>query len=433
MVNILPSAEISGESSSTRDIYSRRSRSAFAGAPAACRTVRPDPQARRLFRIVDGPSGVRDPVAVTRRSEYSRLLNSCRHRGANEGCRCEGSTTVSPALSHAGSYARWTGLVFGRGADFREGPTHSQFDKEKKGGLVEQGRANWQTNKGLDLGQNWPCTPPAAPAPQRNISAGTFTRFSRPAARTAGTGREGQAEVLAAFKIGLVPCKWKFPGGKNFQAETPITISTPARSILGGHRAVRAPAVANMGEREREPQSCTSAFPPRPPRRSSMSAPGRLAPPGPMNAPIVASISANCDSEERRRRRGADGAGGLIGAPARYSRIPALLCPRPAAGGTMGRVAPRGPASNRMLALVLRSDRNAPTEVKQFLRDEYIRLIRTLAGMTEQGRPWRKLELRRMRRGPRGTIAQGRHFPTNYGTRVSGGNASRLRVPRACA
>ena len=128
---------------------------------------------------------------------------------------------------------------------------------------------------------------------------------------------------------------------------------------------------------------------------------GQLPPPAYLNAPIVAEYFRHCEAE-RRRLRGEEAR--LVGAPGEIFPNTALLSRQPR---TMAVWHPRGPHQTECWRWFF-VDRDAPAEVKHFLRDYYIRYSGP-AGMTEQDdmENWNYAH-----KASRGVIA--RQYPYNY-------------------
>ena len=164
-----------------------------------------------------------------------------------------------------------------------------------------------------------------------------------------------------------------------------------------------------------------SAFPIAATRRSIYVLPaGDRPPPAYQNAPIVAEYFPHCEAE-KRRLRGEEAR--LVGAPGEIFPNTALLSRQPR---TMAVWHPRGPHQTECWRWFF-VDRDAPTEVKEFLRDYYIRYSGP-AGMTEQDdmENWNYAHA-----ASRGTIA--RRHPYNYeqgiGTAVRDYEYQGMRVP----
>ena len=313
------------------------------------------------------------------------FLNSCRHRGMKVCRYDQGTTAVFTCPYHGWSYGTDGRLV---GVPYFREAYHSRLDKEKWG-LVEVAQLhNYK-------GSIWATWDPAAPSFPEYL--GDFTRYLD-LQLDGWDGREGQAEVLGGIQKWLVPCNWKFPA-ENFSGDTYHNISHRSVDLAGigpsgaGRR--------DMGERDVEPQAACLHSRSRPPDD----------PLRPAGRQVAAARLSEC--ADRRRvfppLRGGEAAaawrGGAAGRRARRD-LPqhrAALAPAAHDGG----VAPARRPPDRMLALVLRRSR-APSEVKNFLRDYYIRYSGP-AGMTEQDdmENWNYAHA-----ASRGTIA--RRYPYNY-------------------
>jgi len=144
-------------------------------------------------------------------------------------------------------------------------------------------------------------------------------------------------------------------------------------------------------------------------------------PPAYQNSPEVAEYFRHCEEERRRRRT--DAHGRLIGAPGEIFPNTALLPRQPR---TIAVWHPRGPHQTEVWRWFL-VDREAPAEVKRFLRDYYIRYSGP-AGLTEQDdmENWNYAHS-----ASRGTIA--RRYPYCYeqgmGSAVEGWEWDGLRMP----
>ena len=140
----------------------------------------------------------------------------------------------------------------------------------------------------------------------------------------------------------------------------------------------------------------------RPPDRSSTSCrQDEPPPPAYQDAPVVADYFRHCE-EERQRRRGEWGR--LFGSP---GTVFPNISPHAAPAAHDRGVAPARPAPDGGVALVP-GRRDAPAEVKDFLRHYYIRYSGP-AGLTEQDdmENWNYAHA-----ASRGTIA--RRYPYNY-------------------
>jgi hypothetical protein len=230
-------------------------------------------------------------------------------------------------------------------------------------------------------------------------------------------GRPGQAEVLCGVEKWLVPCNWKFPA-ENFSGDTYHNIS---------HRSVDLAGIGPSGSSRRDLGERNVS------RKLHVTIPDRghqtihyvlpkdtLPPPAYQNAPVVAEYFRHCE-EEKRRNLGEMAR--LVGSPGEIFPNTALLSRQPR---TMAVWHPRGPHQTECWRWFF-VDRDAPAEVKSFLRDYYIRYSGP-AGMTEQDdmENWNYAHA-----ASRGVIA--RRHPYNYeqgiGTAVRDYEYQGLHVP----
>jgi nitrite reductase/ring-hydroxylating ferredoxin subunit len=339
-----------------------------------------------------------------RAGEVHVFLNSCRHRGMKVCRYDEGNTAVFTCPYHGWSYGTDGRLV---GVPFFREAYHSTLDRSQWG-LVEVAQL------AIYKGSVWATWDSAAPAFLEYL--GDATRFLD-LQLDGWDGREGQAEVLGGVQKWLIPCNWKFPA-ENFSGDTYHNISHRSVDLAGigpsgsGRR--------DMGERnvsrklhvcipDRGHQSILYVLPK-----------DELPPPAYQHSPIVGDYFRHCE-EEKRKRRG-EGAR-LVGAPGEVFPNTALLSRQPR---TMAVWHPRGPNQTECWRWFY-VDRDAPKEVKEFLRDYYIRYSGP-AGMTEQDdmENWNYAHA-----ASRGTIA--RRYPYNYdqgnGTAVRDYEYQGLRVP----
>ena len=214
-----------------------------------------------------------------------------------------------------------------------------------------------------------------------------------------------------------MPCNWKFPA-ENFSGDTYHNIS---------HRSVDLAGIGPSGSGRRDMSELLAG------RKLHVCLPDRghqtilyLLPPDDMprpayqNAPIVAEYFRHCEAERRRllgdRAR-------LLGAPGEIFPNTALLSRQPR---TMAAWHPKSPHETEVWRWFF-VDKDAPSEVKAFLRDYYIRYSGP-AGMTEQDdmENWNYAHA-----ASRGTIA--RRHPYTYeqgiGTAVDNFEWQGLRVP----
>ena len=316
------------------------------------------------------------------------FLNSCRHRGMKVCRYDEGNTPVFTCPYHGWSYGtdgRLVGVPYlPRGLPFASS-TRTQW------GLVEVAQlCNYK-------GSIWATWDPAAPPFLEYL--GDFTRYLD-LHLDGWDGREGQAEVLGGVQKWLVPCNWKFPA-ENFSGDSYHNISHRSVDLAGIGPVGR--SRRDMRRARREPQAARLHSRSRPPDDPSI-----VLPAGPAAAAGLPELRRSSPSiSATARRRGGGGAAkrrALIGAPGEIFPNTALLPRQPR---TMAVWHPRGPHQTEVWRWFF-VDRDAPQEVKEFLRDYYIRYSGP-AGMTEQDdmENWNYAHA-----ASRGTIA--RRYPYSY-------------------
>ena len=288
---------------------------------AVCRSREPDPEPRRLFRLVHG-RGIGDPVPRPGRQDprLPQFVPASRHEGVPLRRGQHRPSSPAPITAGAiGTDGRLVGVPY-----FREA-YHSKLDRVAMG--PRRGRAIVQL-QGLDLGD----------LGQRGAVVreylGDFTRFLD-LQLDGWDGREGQAEVLCGIQKWLVPCNWKFPA-ENFSGDTYHNISHRSVDLAGiGPSRQRPPRHAASADVSRKLHVC---IPDRGHQTILYVLPqGQPPPPAYQNAPIVAEYFRHCE-EEKRRRRGEEAR--LVGAPGEIFPNTALLSRQPR---TMAVWHPRGP------------------------------------------------------------------------------------------
>ena len=399
LVDLAVGRRSAARSSSTSDIYAQEQERVFARAWLHVGHESQIPNPGDFFVSSMGEESV--ILCRDRAGRIHVFLNSCRHRGMKVCRYDEGNTAVFTCPYHGWSYGTDGALV---GVPYFREAYHSRLDKAKWG-LVEV--AQTAQLQGHDLGH-------------LGSGGAALHRISRRLPRfldlhlDGWDGREGQAEVLGGVQKWLMPCNWKFPA-ENFSGDTYHNISHRSVDLAGigpsgaGRR--------DMGERDvsRKLHVC---IPDRGHQTIHYVLPaGKSPPPAYQNSPIVAEYFRHCE-EEKRRLRGEEAR--LIGAPGEIFPNTALLPRQPR---TMAVWHP-GSAHQTECWRWFFVDRDAPSEVKNFLRDYYIRYSGP-AGMTEQDdmENWNYAHA-----ASRGTIA--RRYPYNYEREAA--PRSRTTNTRAC-
>jgi phenylpropionate dioxygenase-like ring-hydroxylating dioxygenase large terminal subunit len=320
-----------------------------------------------------------------RAGQIRAFLNSCRHRGMKVCRYDEGNTPLFTCPYHGWSYGTDGRLV---GVPYFREAYHARLDRAQWG-LVEV--AQLASYKGAV----WATWDPAAPSFIDYL--GDFARYLDQTL-DAWDGSEGGAEVLGGIQRWRVPCNWKFPA-ENFSGDSYHNISHRSVDLVGvgpsgsGRRDMPELNLArklHIAIRERGHQTTAYLLP----RAASV-------PPAYRHSPVVADYFRRCEAA-RRQRRGDWGR--LITLVGEVFPSMAFLARQPR---TIAVWHPRGPHETEVWRWYL-VDKAAPQEVKDFLRDYYIRYSGP-AGMTEQDdmENWNYAHA-----ASRGTIA--RRFPYNY-------------------
>jgi Ring hydroxylating alpha subunit (catalytic domain)/Rieske [2Fe-2S] domain len=278
-------------------------------------------------------------------------------------CRYDGGNTpVFTCPYHGWSYATDGQLV---GVPFFKEAYHGKLDKSRWG-LVEV--AQLCNYKGT-IWATWD-----ASAPPFAEYLGEFTRYLD-LSLDAWDGREGGTEVLGGIQKWLIPCNWKFPA-ENFSGDSYHNIS---------HRSVDLVGIGPSGAGRRDMQERQMArrlqicFPERGHQTGVYVLPkDRPTPPAYQHSPVVSEYFRHCEAERRRRQ------------------------PR-----TIAVWHPRGAHQTEVWRWYV-VDQDAPPEVKDFLRQYYIRYSGP-GGLTEQDdmENWNYAHA-----ASRGTIA--RRYPYSY-------------------
>ena len=320
-----------------------------------------------------------------RENQIHVFLNSCRHRGMKVCRYDEGNTPVFTCPYHGWSYSTDGSLV---GVPYFQSAYHEELDKSKWG-LVEVAQiCNYK-------GSIWATWDPDAPPFLEYL--GDFKMFLD-LTLDSWDGREGGSEVIGGVQKWLIPCNWKFPA-ENFSGDSYHNIS---------HRSVDMVGIGPSGTGRRDMSERQQArrlhvmFPDRGHHTGVYVLPeGTITPPAYQDSPAVSDYFARCE-EKRRESRGQWGR--VIGSPGEVFPNTAL---HPRQPRTIAVWHPRGPHQTEVWRWYL-VDRDAPDEVKDFLRHYYIRYSGP-AGLTEQDdmENWNYAHS-----ASRGTVA--RRYPYTY-------------------
>jgi phenylpropionate dioxygenase-like ring-hydroxylating dioxygenase large terminal subunit len=341
----------------------------------------------------------RDPALRIR-----AFLNSCRHRGMKVCRYDEGNTATFTCPYHGWSYATDGSLV---GVPFFSEAYRETLDRSRRG-LVEV--AQLCVYKGT-IWATWDAT-----APPFLEYLGDF-RVYLDLTLDGWDGSEGGSEVLGGVQKWIIPCNWKFPA-ENFSGDSYHNIS---------HRSVDLAGIGPSGTGRRDMQErlvsrrLQVAFPERGHQCGVYVLPANQpSPPAYQQSALVADYFRHAEAE-RRRRRGEWGR--VTGSPGAVFPNTAL---HPRQPRTIAVLNPRGPHHTEMWRWYL-VDRDAPPEVKNFLRQYYIRYSGP-AGLTEQDdmENWNYAHA-----ASRGIIA--RRHPYSYeqgiGREIEGYEYDGLRLP----
>ena len=320
-----------------------------------------------------------------RESKVHVFLNSCRHRGMKVCRYDEGNTPVFTCPYHGWSYATDGKLA---GIPYFKDAYHGEIDRTQWG-LVEV--AQLRIYKGT-VWATWDQT-----APPFLEYLGDFKMFLD-LSLDSWDGSEGGSEVIGGVQKWMIPCNWKFPA-ENFSGDSYHNIS---------HRSVDMVGIGPSGTGRRDMNERNQAkrlhilFPERGHHTGAYLLPkGDSTPPAYQDSPVVSEYFAHCE-RERRRVRGEWGR--LVGSPGEIFPNTAL---HPRQPRTIAVWHPRGVHQTEVWRWYL-VDRAAPDEVKNFLREYYIRYSGP-GGLTEQDdmENWNYAHS-----ASRGTIA--RRYPYSY-------------------
>ena len=320
-----------------------------------------------------------------RESQLHVFLNSCRHRGMKVCRYDEGNAPVFTCPYHGWSYATDGKLI---GVPYFKDAYHEKLEKSEWG-LVEV--AQLCSYKGTI----WATWDESAPPFLEYL--GGFKPYLD-LSLDAWDGREGGTEVIGGVQKWLMPCNWKFPA-ENFSGDSYHNIS---------HRSVDMVGIGPSGTGRRDTAERQLArrlqisFPERGHQTGVYVLPAALAtPPAYQGSPVVSEYFKTCE-EERRRRTGEWGR--VSGSPGEIFPNIALHPRQPRSIAVWH---PRGAHQTEAWRWYL-VDEDAPPEVKDFVRQYYIRYSGP-GGLTEQDdmENWNYAHA-----ASRGTIA--RRYPYNY-------------------
>ena len=287
------------------------------------------------------------------------FLNSCTHRGMKVCRYDEGNTPVFSCPYHGWSFATDGKLV---GVPYYKEAYGEALDKSQWGLAEVPQLCNYR-------GAIWATWDEHAPSFEEYV--GGYTTYLDFLLDT-WDGAGGETEVFGGIEKWVVPCNWKFPA-ENFIGDRSHNIS---------HRSVDMVGVGPSGSGRRDTQERVGAtavdisFPERGHGAVSFLRPDDQKIAAYQDNKLVAEYFSHCENE-RRKNYG------------KWSRLipgPGTLFPNmsylPRQPRTISVWHPRGPNSHEAWRWFL-IDKNAPDEVKEFLRRYYITYSGP-AGLTEQ-------------------------------------------------
>ena len=294
-----------------------------------------------------------------RKEEIHVFLNSCTHRGMKVCRYDEGNTPVFSCPYHGWSFATDGQLV---GVPYFKDAYNGELDKSRWGLAEVPQMRNYR-------GGIWATWDKDAPTLEEYL--GGFKTYLDYLFDT-WDGAGGETEVFGGVEKWVVPCNWKFPA-ENFVGDRYHNIS---------HRSVDLVGVGPSGSGRRDVQERVGAtaldvsFPERGHGTITFLRPDDREIPAYQHSKIVSEYFSHCENE-RRKNYG------------KWSRLipgPGTTFPNmsflPRQPRTVAVWHPRGPNSHEAWRWFL-VDKNAPAEVKEFLRRYYISYSGP-AGLTEQ-------------------------------------------------
>ena len=321
------------------------------------------------------------------------FLNSCRHRGMKVCRYDEGNTAQFTCPYHAWSYSTDGKLV---GVPLFETHYEGRLDKTQWG-LIEV--AKLETYKGTV----WASWDQAAPSFLTYLGE---ARAHLDNVLDCRDGREGGSEVLTGIQKWCIPCNWKF-AAENFLGDTYHSVSHRSVDLAGISPSARAGVKGRRDPELDNAQHIWVALPQGHGLHSAVKPEDQETAELFLDNPGVGEYFRHC-REERKRR---------LGSRDRLVTLVGTIFPNTSMHGLQPRSLfvwhPNGATSMEVWRFYL-VDRDAPEEVKNFLRHYYLRYSGP-GGMTEQddAENWNYAT-----EASRGTIA--RRYPYNYQLAMSG-------------
>ena len=294
-----------------------------------------------------------------RDSQIHAFLNSCRHRGMKVCRYDEGNTPVFTCPYHGWSYATNGDLV---GVPYFKSAYNSELDKSQWGLVEVTQLCNYK-------GSIWATWDREAPDFFEYIGG---YKLYLDFLLDGWDGQEGGTEVYGGIEKWVIPCNWKFPS-ENFVGDRYQNIS---------HRSVDMVGIGPSGSQRRDTEERSGAraldvsFPERGHGSVNFLRPDDEGIPAYQHSGIVAEYFTYC--EEQRKK--------LWGTRSRMVAGPGTLFPNmsflPRQPRTIAVWHPNGASRTEAWRWFL-VDRDSPPEVKEFLRQYYIRYSGP-GGLTEQ-------------------------------------------------
>jgi phenylpropionate dioxygenase-like ring-hydroxylating dioxygenase large terminal subunit len=315
------------------------------------------------------------------------FLNTCRHRGMKVCRYDEGNTTQFTCPYHAWSYATDGKLV---GVPMYDALYEGVLDRSQWSLIEVAQLVNYK-------GTIWATWDASAPAFEEYLGD---ARRHLDYVLDCRDGREGGSEVLGGIQKWIIPANWKL-GAENFLGDSYHHVSHRSVDLVGigpsaasgakGRRDDQNPGGQDIWVNVPQGHGVHSAI--RPADNAYIDAY--------RDAPSVGDYYRRCHEERKRR----------LGSQARLIAKTGTIFPNTSYHGQQPRALftwhPHGPTSTEIWRFFL-VDRDAPSEVKTFLRHYYMRYSGP-AGMTEQDdmENWNYATA-----ASHGTIA--RRYPYNY-------------------
>jgi phenylpropionate dioxygenase-like ring-hydroxylating dioxygenase large terminal subunit len=315
------------------------------------------------------------------------FLNTCRHRGMKVSRYDQGNTPAFTCPYHAWSYSTDGKLI---GVPMYDQLYNGTLDRSQWS-LIEVPR---MFNYKGAIFATWD---PQAPDFETYLGD---AKLHLDYVLDSRDGREGGSEALVGVQKWIIPANWKF-GAENFLGDTYHNVSHRSVDLIGIGPSARHGVKGRRDDQNPNGQDIWVNFPQGHGLHSAMRPEENAYIEAFKNDPTVEAWFRHCHEERKLR----------LGAKARLVAKTGTLFPNTSYHGNQPRSLfvwhPNGPTSTEIWRFFL-VDRDAPAEVKDFLRHFYMRYSGP-AGMTEQDdcENWNYATA-----ASTGTIA--RRYPYNY-------------------